>query len=95
MEQRAEYVDEDRGLTVKYGAICALDDVTLEVMPKEILSVIGANGAGKSTLLKTITGIIKPVTGTIFLTGQPYKECGLTKSSGLELPLFLREDAFS
>lgn len=57
------------GLTVKYGAICALDDVTLEVMPKEILSVIGANGAGKSTLLKTITGIIKPVTGTIVFDG--------------------------
>jgi len=57
------------GLTVKYGAICALDDVTLEVMPGEILSVIGANGAGKSTLLKTITGIIKPVTGTIVFDG--------------------------
>jgi len=59
------------GLTVNYGAIRALDDVSLEVMPGEILSVIGANGAGKSTLLKTITGIIKPVAGKIAFEGTP------------------------
>lgn len=59
------------GLTVNYGAIRALDDVSLEVMPGEILSVIGANGAGKSTLLKTITGIIKPLAGKIAFEGTP------------------------
>jgi branched-chain amino acid transport system ATP-binding protein len=58
------------GLTVSYGAIRALDDVVLQVMPGEILSVIGANGAGKSTLLKTITGIIKPLAGTITFNGM-------------------------
>jgi len=57
------------GLTVAYGAIRALDNIVLEVLPGEILSVIGANGAGKSTLLKTITGIIKPVAGTITFDG--------------------------
>jgi branched-chain amino acid transport system ATP-binding protein len=59
------------GLVVNYGAIRALEDVVLEVMPEEILSVIGANGAGKSTLLKTITGIIKPVAGAITFDGRP------------------------
>ena len=58
------------GLTVHYGAIRALDNILLEVMPGEILSVIGANGAGKSTLLKTITGIIKPASGTITFEGK-------------------------
>lgn len=58
------------GLIVNYGAIKAIDNVTLEVMGGEILSVIGANGAGKSTLLKTITGIIKPAAGTIVLDGR-------------------------
>lgn len=53
------------GLSVNYGAIRALDDVTMEVRQGEVLSVIGANGAGKSTLLRTITGIVKPVAGTI------------------------------
>ena len=58
------------GLTVNYGAIRALDNIVLEALPGEILSVIGANGAGKSTLLKTITGIIKPVAGTITFDGS-------------------------
>lgn len=58
------------GLTVTYGVIRALDNVALEVMAGEILSVIGANGAGKSTLLKTITSIIKPVAGTIMFDGM-------------------------
>jgi len=58
------------GLTVNYGAIRAIDNASLGVMPGEILSVIGANGAGKSTLLKTITGIIKPVAGTITFDGS-------------------------
>lgn len=58
------------GLTVTYGVIRALDNVALEVMAGEILSVIGANGSGKSTLLKTITSIIKPVAGTIMFDGM-------------------------
>ena len=57
------------GLRVNYGTIKALENVTLEVFPGEILSVIGANGAGKSTLLKTVTGIIRPVAGGITFNG--------------------------
>jgi len=56
---------EIKGLTVNYGAIKALDNISLEVNPGEILSVIGANGAGKTTLLKTISGLLKPQTGHI------------------------------
>ncbi|OPX93734.1 MAG: High-affinity branched-chain amino acid transport ATP-binding protein LivF [Syntrophorhabdus sp. PtaU1.Bin002] len=61
------------GLSVNYGAIRALDDVTVEVRQGEVLSVIGANGAGKSTLLRTITGIVKPVAGTITFNGTNIK----------------------
>ncbi|HEY3276259.1 MAG TPA: ABC transporter ATP-binding protein [Syntrophorhabdaceae bacterium] len=56
---------EVRNLSVNYGAIGALHDLSLHVRPGEIVSVIGANGAGKSTLLKTVTGLIKPVSGYI------------------------------
>ena len=56
-------------LSVNYGTIKALENVTLEVFPGEILSVIGANGAGKSTLLKTVTGIIRPVGREITFNG--------------------------
>lgn len=67
-EQRGTLMKTE-GLHVNYGAIKALENAALEVYPGEILSVIGANGAGKSTLLKTITGIIKPVAGTIMFEG--------------------------
>jgi branched-chain amino acid transport system ATP-binding protein len=60
---------ETRGLRVNYGAINALDDVSVHIEAGEIVSVIGANGAGKSTLLKTLTGIVKPVSGAIEVEG--------------------------
>jgi branched-chain amino acid transport system ATP-binding protein len=53
------------GITVNYGVIEALHNVSLEIRPGEILSVIGANGAGKTTLLKTIAGLLKPKGGNI------------------------------
>ena len=56
-------------LTVKYGNVKALTEVNLEVNKGEIVTVIGSNGAGKTTLLLTISGIIRPVKGTItFMT---------------------------
>lgn len=58
------------GLNVSYGIIGALDNVNLDVRRGEILSVIGANGAGKSTLLKTITGIVRPASGSIDFEGK-------------------------
>jgi len=53
-------------LSVSYGPIMALDDVSVEVERGETVSIIGANGAGKSTLLKAVAGILKPVSGAIF-----------------------------
>lgn len=58
------------GLNVYYGAIHALCDVSLHVEEGEIVSIIGSNGAGKSTLLRTISGLIRPRTGTITLKGE-------------------------
>jgi branched-chain amino acid transport system ATP-binding protein len=52
-------------LTVSYGAICALRDVSLEIDRGEIVTLIGSNGAGKTTLLRTISGLLKPTGGSI------------------------------
>ena len=56
---------EVNNLTVGYGAITALSDVSLHIARGEIVALIGANGAGKSTLLRTISGLIKPRAGSI------------------------------
>jgi branched-chain amino acid transport system ATP-binding protein len=53
-----------------YGNIQALRNISLTVYPGEIVTLIGSNGAGKTTTLKTISGIVKPRTGQIFLKGE-------------------------
>ncbi|HET9090355.1 MAG TPA: ABC transporter ATP-binding protein [Acidimicrobiales bacterium] len=54
-------------LSVSYGAVTALRDVTFEAPTGKITTVIGANGAGKTTLLRTISGLVKPRQGSIRL----------------------------
>jgi branched-chain amino acid transport system ATP-binding protein len=53
-----------------YGSIHALKGISLNVDKGEIVTLIGANGAGKSTTLRTITGLMKPSIGQIFLNGE-------------------------
>ena len=57
-------------LTVGYGAITAVKGLSLEVREGEIVSVIGSNGAGKSTTLRTVSGLMKPKSGSIEFLGQ-------------------------
>ena len=52
-------------ISVYYGAIQALNKVSINVQPGEIVAIIGSNGAGKSTLLRTISGLLRPRTGVI------------------------------
>jgi fructose transport system ATP-binding protein len=64
-------VIEARKLVKRYGHVTALDEADFEVMPGEILAVIGDNGAGKSTLIKALSGAIVPDTGQMFVDGKP------------------------
>lgn len=59
-----------RGLNKRYGKVTALDNCDFDLMPGEILAVIGDNGAGKSSLIKALSGAIQPDTGDIFLEGR-------------------------
>ncbi|HEY0033405.1 MAG TPA: ATP-binding cassette domain-containing protein [Devosia sp.] len=59
-----------RGLSKRYGKVTALDNCDFDLMPGEILAVIGDNGAGKSSLIKAISGAVIPDSGDIFLEGQ-------------------------
>ncbi|MBN9076868.1 MAG: sugar ABC transporter ATP-binding protein [Rhizobiales bacterium 65-79] len=60
-----------RGLTKRYGRVVALDNADFDLLPGEILAVIGDNGAGKSTLIKALCGAVIPDSGTIELNGKP------------------------
>lgn len=78
------------GISVGYGGYLALQDINLEVAPGELVVLLGANGAGKSTLFKAISGLIKPVSGTIEFKGKkitglaPHKIVGLGISQCME-----------
>lgn len=57
-------------LTVRFGGLTALDSVSLEVTPHEVVGLIGPNGAGKTTLFNAITGFVRPTHGTITWQGR-------------------------
>jgi branched-chain amino acid transport system ATP-binding protein len=59
-----------RGLTFRYGAARAVEDVSLSVAPAEIVSLIGSNGAGKSTTAKIIAGGLSPLSGEVYFEGS-------------------------
>jgi branched-chain amino acid transport system ATP-binding protein len=61
---------EIRDLSVYYGEFHALSGIDLDVEKRQVVSLMGANSAGKSTLLKTISGILKPSSGSISLDGK-------------------------
>ncbi len=58
------------GIQVAYGAVRALDDVSLRVGEGEVVTVIGSNGAGKTTLMKAIAGLLASRAGTISFQGK-------------------------
>ena len=66
-------------IDVYYGDMQALRDVSIDVHPGEVVSVIGSNGAGKSTLLKTISGMLRPRRGTIALDGNQISQAPTSK----------------
>ena len=62
---------ELREVEVAYGNIRALKGISLTVAEGELVTLIGSNGAGKSTTLKTISGLLRPRSGTLSYRGQP------------------------
>ncbi|MEM8540527.1 MAG: ATP-binding cassette domain-containing protein, partial [Pseudomonadota bacterium] len=68
-----EPILKGRKLVKRYGKVTALDNCDFDLMPGEILAVIGDNGAGKSTLIKAVSGAVIPDAGEIHLEGKPIK----------------------
>lgn len=61
---------EVEGLSIEFGGLKAVDDVSFRVRPGEIVSVIGPNGAGKTTLFNMVSGIYRPSRGRVRLAGE-------------------------
>jgi len=59
-----------KGLAVSYGAVPAVDGVSLEIMPGELRVILGANGAGKTTIIKTLFGLLRPRAGEVRFNGE-------------------------
>jgi branched-chain amino acid transport system ATP-binding protein len=57
-------------VTMKFGGLTAVRDVSFNVGPTDLVAIIGPNGAGKTTLFNTITGIYTPTEGAVFLDNQ-------------------------
>lgn len=74
-------------LTVRYGQLPAVSDVSLQVGEGEILAVIGANGAGKSTLLKTLAGLLQPSVGRVRFAGTDLRRTPAHRRPGIGISL--------
>jgi branched-chain amino acid transport system ATP-binding protein len=58
------------GVTVRFGGLTAIDNVSFEVYSGELLGLIGPNGAGKTTMLRSITGVVRVTEGRVELAGE-------------------------
>jgi len=63
---------QTHGLTRRFGALTAVEDVTLSVATGQFFGFLGPNGAGKSTTIKMLTGLLEPSAGTMEILGKPF-----------------------
>src|SRR5262245_49718235 len=76
---------EARNVTVRFGGLVALSDVSLSVPPAAIVGLVGPNGAGKTTLFGVLSGLLNPNQGEVFLAGQKVTGASPAKRARLGL----------
>jgi branched-chain amino acid transport system ATP-binding protein len=83
MGDRGKKLLEINDLSVSYGAINALQGISLDVCLGEIVALIGANGAGKSTTLRTVSGLVRALSGRVVFDGEDITNLAPHKVAGL------------
>ena len=71
--QSGDVVLDVRNISLRFGGVKALTDITFDVFEHEIRAIIGPNGAGKSSMLNCINGVYQPQNGSISLRGQTFR----------------------
>jgi len=92
-ERTAAPVLAVRGVTKRYPGVLALDRMTLEVRPHEVVGLIGENGAGKSTLLKSLIGLAQPDEGTIEVRGTQVRLRGVAHAASVGIGMVFQEQS--
>ena len=82
---------ELRGISKRFAATQALDNVSLDLLPGEIHALVGENGAGKSTLVKIIAGVHQPDEGAIWLDGEAIQIHGPARARALGIAVVHQE----
>jgi rhamnose transport system ATP-binding protein len=82
---------ELRGISKRFAATQALDDVSLDLLPGEVHALVGENGAGKSTLVKILAGVHQPDSGTIWLDGEATQIHGPAQARSLGIAVVHQE----
>lgn len=74
---------EARNITLRFGGVVALDDVSITVQQGDIFGLVGPNGAGKTTLLNAISGVFHPSSGSVVFEGRDITRVPLHKRPGI------------
>jgi branched-chain amino acid transport system ATP-binding protein len=72
-----------RGISVAYGPIVAVRNVTMRVAPGEIVALLGPNGAGKTSTLRGLTGLVRPSSGRVTFAGERIESAGPARAVNL------------
>jgi ABC-type branched-subunit amino acid transport system ATPase component/branched-subunit amino acid ABC-type transport system permease component len=73
------------GLTVRFGTVTAVHDVSLDVRPGEVVGLIGPNGAGKTTIIDAVTGFVRPAAGRVSFGGREVQRLSAARRARLGL----------
>lgn len=73
MEKERKPLLEVRNIVKRFGGLVAVNRVSMEVYPGEVVGLLGDNGAGKSTPIKVVSGVYRPDEGQIFFEGREVK----------------------